>query len=965
MKSMIYGFLKNKFVEQGAVAYGDVCKYYSILLPMLDLNEKDFVLSSDRDGTLYVCDWSDDRKLFPLKQVAAAVTKTNLFFRDVADDLTSLISVKYVCMIANICKFYLFTNDQATGILIWMYALIRNNLLTPSNFVLAMRLIKMVAAGDKSLTEFLKMAGFTDVRVASLVEYNVLLGSGLSMDLKEDAVRRIVGAQVKDDAVYLDAAKLRWALEKVKAEEMPLLPKGLDAEEHFRNRWEWTVNGAHNSRIEKWMGITMPRGFKNGIHRKVFFENIDYEDLLDWDGRCYASAALKPNDKGKARAIYSMDSRHYFYADTLVRPVEKIWNNNNVILNPGNLDEERVREWFLARVGKGLFVCADFKDMNALHTLESMKMVCEVMFASADKRVLAPFLASFDKTEVYVEGECLGVLRSGLMSGTRLTAFMNSVLNRAYFYYIYGDEFSKWDALHVGDDVVFFVKDSLLGGRDEAWFKSTLEESGFGFQPNKQSIGRHHIEFLRIHHRQDFSCGYLNRSISGLVSGNWVGEARLRLNEAVEAYYAHAYRLYMRSGGLDLGKMMITTVMRRLGMSRGQASHFVMLKAAPEGYPVVNTPNGRYQLIKFEEISSGGCDACCAVKDVLGLDRFKHRKRGVTQAMRAEALHSVFECMVDEGMTMWRKAESALAESDNLQEDLSQRCHFGMCSCGKFKIGGLESSGKQQLSEIAERLFGFGGESKLCNCSSGFRMKHSVKWGDVGSSTFDHMARQYRDLEPDRLRDVLLKDVAKADWFSKVYSSKFKFYSDLVTIKGKQHAAANIEPIFGHCMCVAYLPHKSITSKAVDDWLRKPDKITTALKTMKGAEVRSSMQAASYQKDLPSRSLKSKKLIVRTYEMRTNGCTRYSGTIKNDPLARLLRHPVVGLLQHSLTLSELVQLVLIGGYAKDENFQLLQAKYKESVGCVNFVGFLPFGIAKSYCKLYKGSTVVVGEPLFI
>lgn len=143
------------------------------------------------------------------------------------------------------------------------------------------------------------------------------------------------------------------------------------------------------------------------------------------------------------------------------------------------------------------------------HTLLAQKIVVEQVC----KKVGYPpemsklLINSFDNIDMFVDGKKVGRAAGTLMSGHRLTTFINTVLNLAYLR-VFCPSIRETKSMHVGDDVVC-VSASL---ESIARVAIELMRSPIKAKAEKQSMGNLSSEFLRMCTRGQTTRGYVART---------------------------------------------------------------------------------------------------------------------------------------------------------------------------------------------------------------------------------------------------------------------------------------------------------------------------------------------------------------------------------------------------------------------------------------------------------------------
>ena len=440
--------------------------------------------------------------LWPVKAVDGALTKVNVFARDILACSKHTVEFWSRVLPAGL------TNDQAAGLMIWVESAVA--LGAPER--LCRQVGEDLVAGAtrlKHLSDRLKMLGLAcSLAARSVIELPTLLGRGVGGDDGvADAARRTDMSCARERLASVPADLLRPAIRSVihdcvHGRVRPRLA------EHVRDRAIWAKSGGHSSSWSKWGGNIVETSAKART-RAAYLASRPADELLRAVPRVDISQAAKL-EHGKTRWIYSCDSVSYLYFDTLLREVERVWDNTSVMIKPDLGGPEAEAMLCPPSVGE-TYVMLDYTDFNSQHTIEAMRMCFEELtdVCEDDEGVLAWCIASFNN--MYLDG-----VRwvAGLPSGHRATTFINTVLNASYVRACIPRPPKR--SYHAGDDVLL-VYDGAVGPDDFLFPQARFNES-------KQSYGPR-AEFLRKHHYRNNVYGYPARSIAGLVSGNWVSEA--------------------------------------------------------------------------------------------------------------------------------------------------------------------------------------------------------------------------------------------------------------------------------------------------------------------------------------------------------------------------------------------------------------------------------------------------------
>ncbi len=200
-----------------------------------------------------------------------------------------------------------------------------------------------------------------------------------------------------------------------------------DVDEFWTSRWLWCVNGAHNRLLERLepkysVGTDLPKQ----IHRRVFVERCERNPMYEWNGRTYYTASQKL-EHGKRRAIFSCDSVTYVNFEHLLRPIEHLWSNKTSILDPGAKGTTGILYEVTSQPGCNVML--DYDDFNSQHSLESIQTLFSEVTRYTDypHDLATRLINSFTNSEVYVQGQRMGILKGTLMSGHRATSFINTL----------------------------------------------------------------------------------------------------------------------------------------------------------------------------------------------------------------------------------------------------------------------------------------------------------------------------------------------------------------------------------------------------------------------------------------------------------------------------------------------------------------------------------------------------------
>jgi len=121
--------------------------------------------------------------------------------------------------------------------------------------------------------------------------------------------------------------------------------------------------------------------------------------------------------------------------------------------------------------------------------------------------------------------------------------------------------------LHVGDDVVASTGDVSTA---EICMQKVLD-SKLNMQVLKQGFGCECAEFLRISYNSDLAVAYFPRSVASAVSGSWVNERLLGLDEYISSIMQQVWTWRQRAQMECVTQLWCTTLVRRLGLTVAEA----------------------------------------------------------------------------------------------------------------------------------------------------------------------------------------------------------------------------------------------------------------------------------------------------------------------------------------------------------------------------------------------------------
>lgn len=452
-------------------------------------------------------------------------------------------------------------NDQATAIVMYYVALAGNS----RNPLYLLHALTCVYRPDlaKALSVMVKNSGFNGTRLGSkLCEAQTLTGRGVGeCSLIDEARYRCDPRAVEESVWHCDLDALRRFIRIILEDELKDQVVEFEELEHFwARRWQWCVNGSHSAVL----GTVDPR-FKvrvpgvSQIHRRCVVEQLEHEPISSWNAESLFTGSLKL-EHGKLRALFACDTLTYFAFEHLLRPIEQKWHGHRVLLDPGRGGMLGIARRIRKMQSRGSCnIMVDFEDFNSQHSIAAQQILFEELIALTgyDSTLGANIIKSFSHMNCYVEGKRVGHMYGTLCSGHRATTFINSVLNAAYIAVALGN-YNGFESIHVGDDVYMTSTDVYSA----AGVIEAIQLSGLRVNPMKQSVGVHTAEFLRMAVGSEAAYGYIARSLSSAISGNWLTLHKQSPREYLQTMVEHSWTLGNRCGDTNFPVLLCRSVAR-------------------------------------------------------------------------------------------------------------------------------------------------------------------------------------------------------------------------------------------------------------------------------------------------------------------------------------------------------------------------------------------------------------------
>nr|WMV64405.1 putative RNA-dependent RNA polymerase [Uromyces fabae virus] len=319
------------------------------------------------------------------------------------------------------------------------------------------------------------------------------------------------------------------------------------------SRWEWSPPGSVHSQYPKDDKYVHRESYR---HRTKFvtLNSMPREHIREMFSRppaIHAWASTK-YEWGKERAIYGVDLTSATVAHFAMFNCEEALKHRF----PVGEDAEagRVHKRLKAMLEGCDSYCYDFDDFNAQHSTSSMVAVIKAyrdsfQFEMSEEQRSAMDWILNSYTDILIHaGDGKNYRPAGtLLSGSRLTTFINTVLN-----YVYMDIAGVFthsgvvDSVHNGDDVLIAIK-NVRAAIDTHDAMSEINARAQATKCNILSVG----EFLRVEHKIDMVDGlgaqYLSRACATAVHSRIESQMPVRAVEAVSATVTRMKELARRA----------------------------------------------------------------------------------------------------------------------------------------------------------------------------------------------------------------------------------------------------------------------------------------------------------------------------------------------------------------------------------------------------------------------------------
>lgn len=351
-------------------------------------------------------------------------------------------------------------------------------------------------------------------------------------------------ADVSPDRVYLYAKQLFQ-----EAQHHAAKPKRMDWDRFWKSRWQWTATGSiHSQYNEDGVYIEKARELKNKFITLCKFPKTPMEYFSNRIPEIRAWTSTK-YEWGKQRAIYGTDLTSYILTHFV------FYNCEDTLPKQFPVGTKARPSYVASQVQATLTdreaFCLDFEDFNSQHSNENMQAVMnawlDVHARDLDPEQLKAGRWAVDSISNTIIEDKMGTgttYRSmgTLMSGHRLTTFLNSVLNSIYTSILVEGNKERPRSVHNGDDV-------LMGIRAPALISTIMENAqkyNIRVQKTKCAYGGI-AEFLRVDHKRGEFGQYATRSIATLMHARIESKMAISVVDCVEAMESRLFDFVVRT----------------------------------------------------------------------------------------------------------------------------------------------------------------------------------------------------------------------------------------------------------------------------------------------------------------------------------------------------------------------------------------------------------------------------------
>lgn len=356
--------------------------------------------------------------------------------------------------------------------------------------------------------------------------------------------------KLSTDMIYSKAIDLF-----TRAQRLGSRPRRYEWTTFWADRWRWAPTGtSHSQYKEDAEYVPVTRELRTKMYTMCAQGARNYSWFAQREPCRYVWPMTK-YEWGKQRAIYSIDDTAFIMSSFAMAGCEEVLGTLFPVGDMARADHVALQVKEVLR--NGVPFCFDFEDFNSQHTGEAQSAVIRAYLRVFHERLSTQqhdagewVAQSYGKTVIQCTTGTYTATDT-LMSGDRLTTFLNTVLNRIYVEVAM--EGTPFVATHNGDDV-------LMAARTFAQVQTLMRGSArinVRFQPAKCHLAGA-AEFLRVDHARGSSgAQYLARAVATLVHGQTQSIIPNDLTAVLQAIDTRAKEFVERSQAQDVADVLV------------------------------------------------------------------------------------------------------------------------------------------------------------------------------------------------------------------------------------------------------------------------------------------------------------------------------------------------------------------------------------------------------------------------
>lgn len=356
-------------------------------------------------------------------------------------------------------------------------------------------------------------------------------------------------ALVSKNEVY-DIAKNLFS----KKDEYKEKPRKFKWKDFWDARWQWSATGSiHSQYQEDNKYICKERELKNKFISLNKMPAFGLKHFTSRKPEIRAWTSVK-YEWAKLRAIYGTDLTSYVITHFA------FYNCEDTLPMEFPVGDKARPSFVSARVEATLSsrdpFCLDFEDFNSQHSNENMQAVMQAWLdvhknTISEEQYEAGLWAVESVGNTIIEdkmGTGTTYKSNGtLMSGWRMTTFVNSVLNYVYTQIIMKGTDELVHSIHNGDDVLIGLRKPKTISR----MLSNARQRQIRTQNSKCAYAGI-AEFLRVDHKRGEYGQYITRSIATILHARIESKVAISTVDYLEALESRLFDFKMRSGNMDM-----------------------------------------------------------------------------------------------------------------------------------------------------------------------------------------------------------------------------------------------------------------------------------------------------------------------------------------------------------------------------------------------------------------------------